>query len=119
MDTSAIAKAYRRRADAREAERLARFEELRTRALRVAGALRAAFGDRVRVYLFGSLLEPLRFRLDSDIDLAVEGLSPSEYWEALALVEPDAPGARIDLVRLESASAALRDVVRSEGELLP
>lgn len=110
--------AYRRRADAREAERLARIQQLRGRAEFIARELRAAYGKRVHVHLFGSLLDPDRFNSDSDIDLAVEGLSPSEYWDAWSRAEPFAGDAGLDLVRLETAAPTLREVVRLEGEEL-
>jgi hypothetical protein len=49
MDTLEIARAYRRRADARERERLERYQSLRNRAQAIAAELRAAFGTGVRV----------------------------------------------------------------------
>jgi len=39
-----------------------------------------------RVRAFGSLVHEDRFHPDSDIDLAVDGLKPSDYWKALASV---------------------------------
>ena len=118
MDPLTIAAAYCRRAEARERDRIERFRKRRAQARGVALDLSARFGDRIHVVMFGSLLDLDRFRLDSDIDLAVEGLSASEYWEALALVERQPAGARVDLIRIESASAALRETVRQEGEVL-
>lgn len=118
MDITELAKAYRRRADAREADRRARYDELRGQARRIAAALRERFGEDVRVYLFGSLLEPDRFRGSSDIDLAVEGLEPAEYWKAWSVADRLASGATVDFVRLESASDTLREHVRRSGEAL-
>ena len=52
-------------------------------ARRAARLLRERYGvPRVRV--FGSLLHPGRFHIDSDVDLAVEGLAVGDYWDALA-----------------------------------
>ncbi len=39
-----------------------------------------------RVRVFGSLVHEGAFHPGSDIDLAVEGLEPSDYWEALTSV---------------------------------
>ncbi len=39
-----------------------------------------------RVRVFGSLVHEEAFHPGSDIDLAVEGLKPSDYWEALTSV---------------------------------
>jgi predicted nucleotidyltransferase len=68
------------------------------------------------VYLFGSVLDVGRFRLDSDIDLAVSELPTERYYEAWALAE-EASGsdARLDLVRLEDAPAWLSEEVRIHG----
>jgi predicted nucleotidyltransferase len=118
MDITWAAVAYRRRADQREARRLEQFEALRSRARRMGTALREAFGPHVRVYLFGSLLDVERFRGGSDIDLGVEGLGAGEYWDAWRMVEPLADGASVDLVRLETAAAALQRLIRIEGEVL-
>ena len=84
---AAYTRAYVRRAEACEAERRARCADLEDRARRIARSLRERFGGRVKVFLFGSLTDPDRFAHDSDIDLAVEGLSPTEYWDAWALAE--------------------------------
>lgn len=40
--------------------------------------------DVSRVRVFGSLLHQRRFHDSSDIDLAVEGLAVSDYWDAVA-----------------------------------
>lgn len=69
--------------------------------------------------LLGSVLDPDRFRTDSDLDLAIGGLEPEEYWEAWRIVEPLAEGTRIDLIRLETAAERLRQSVLAEGEELP
>lgn len=117
-DLTETAKAYRRRADAREAERRDLYGVQRQRARRVASALHSAFGPHVRVYLFGSLLDLDRFRADSDIDLAVEGLTPSDYWRAWRVVDAHAGGVAVDLVRVETAPQRLRESLRAEGEIL-
>lgn len=53
----------------------------------------------------------------SDIDLAVEGLAPARYSEALGDVMGVAR-CPVDLVCLESAPSSLRDRVVAEGEFL-
>jgi len=74
----------------REARRRERREEERRRWLQrvreaVSEVARRHAGVR-RVYLFGSLTRPGRFRTDSDIDVAVESDSPeaeSAFWREL------------------------------------
>lgn len=119
MDTTETAKAYRRRAEAREEERRRRFQELRRVARTIAAGLHDRFGADIRVHLFGSLVDLDRFRPSSDIDLAVEGLGPAEYWKAWGVVEELGGGRTVDLVRLESATPSLRGAVVSEGERIP
>lgn len=119
MDKIRTANAYRRRAEAREAERAKRHAALRHQAQRMATRLHEVFGSRARVYLLGSVLDPERFRTDSDLDLAVGGLEPAEYWEAWRIIEPLAEGTQIDLIRLETAAKTLRASVLAEGEELP
>lgn len=116
MKATETARAYRRRAEAREAERLAQHEALRQLARQLAARLRDAFGPRVRVHLIGSLRDLEQFRTESDIDLAVEGLDPAEYWHAWSIVEAGAGRTAVDLIRLETAVDSLREAVRTEGE---
>jgi len=95
-----------------------RYGALRAEALQAAAALHDAFGPRVKVHLFGSLLDLERYRGGSDLDLAVEGLEPPEYWEAWRIVDGVADQASVDLVRMETAPASLRECIRREGEVL-
>lgn len=70
-----------------------------------------------RVYLFGSLAQGL-FDLESDIDLAVEGMPEEEYLKAYGIAENIAAPFKVDLVLLESARASLKECVLKEGRLL-
>ncbi|KKM10436.1 hypothetical protein SY88_14010 [Clostridiales bacterium PH28_bin88] len=82
----------------------------------MAAVLGKEFGAR-RVYLFGSLLYPERFREGSDIDLGVEGMDPGVFLRAECRLEEltDFP---FDLVDLYEATPSLVKVIRSEGEIL-
>jgi predicted nucleotidyltransferase len=53
---------------------------------RAAAALLKSRYKASRVIVFGSLIQPDRFHLWSDVDLAVWGLSPTDYFEAVARV---------------------------------
>jgi hypothetical protein len=53
-DLTETARAYRRRADAREAARLELYVARRQRAARLAAELHSAFGPQVRVYLLAA-----------------------------------------------------------------
>lgn len=103
---------------AREKEREAKRRE---RALQVAREaarlLYDDFGVR-RVILFGSLAHGAWFHSRSDIDLAVEGLPGSLFWKAWVAVERLDTSIEVDLVPLEAAKPAIREVVEKEGIVL-
>jgi len=67
-------------------EPVTRDQELHARAWDVARAAARLLRERyqvTRVRAFGSLVHPERFHRDSDVDLAVEGLPPDDYWDAV------------------------------------
>lgn len=69
-----------------------------------------------RVWLFGSLARG-DSGPDSDVDLAVEGLQPADYFQVLGELM-GLFGGRVDLVRMEDASPSLRQRVLEEGHEL-
>ncbi len=88
-DSAAIqaAKEYhhRRNAQMRE-QREAHRQEWPRRVQIAISALAPNFPAITQLYLFGSIVQPGRFRVDSDIDVAVESRSvemESEFWQAL------------------------------------
>ena len=95
-------------------------EERRTRehllalVRQAADLLKSRFGLR-RVVLFGSLADDVWFRADSDVDLAVEGLSAEDYWDAWRLVEDVIRERPVDLIEIERAGKALRQVIERYG----
>lgn len=93
----------------------ARATQARERLPSVVALLVERFAVR-RVVLFGSPLEG-RLHEHSDIDLAVEGLAPERYWEALWRAEA-AAGRHVDLVPTEDASDAVRERLATVGEVL-
>jgi len=70
-----------------------------------------------RIVLFGSLTGIDNFRLTSDIDIAVEGIPKSQFFQAYAdlLMNLDIP---IDLKPLEDLEGAILDRIAKEGRLL-
>ncbi|MGQ9554223.1 MAG: nucleotidyltransferase family protein [Anaerolineae bacterium] len=61
-------------------------EHLLAQARQAAAMLKSEFGAK-RVVLFGSLAHGAWFTPDSDVDMAVEGLSGERYWQAWRAVE--------------------------------
>lgn len=79
-----------------------------------AELLKSHFGAR-RVILFGSLVGPGPWHNRSDIDLAVEGLAPADYFRALSACWELLPqGINLDLVPMEDARPELRARILGE-----
>jgi len=92
-------------------------ERLVMAARHAAALLRRRFAVR-RVILFGSLADGDWFSADSDIDVAVEGLAPGDYWEAWRLLESVIGERPVDLVEIESAGESLRRMIERTGMAL-
>ena len=82
-----------------------------------AAVLKEVFGAS-RVFLFGSLAAGGRFHARSDIDLGVEGLRSEDYWRADCRIEGVGGDLEIELVDLQTASAALAQAIRRDGREL-
>ena len=114
-DASTVAGArehLRRRFAAEEAARRERLEALRGAARECARVLVERFGVR-RVVLFGSVSTG-HAGLRSDLDLAVEGLEPGRYFEALGQLGLTTR-VDVDLVRLEEAPDSLLERIARDG----
>ena len=68
------------------------------------------------IILFGSLSDGTSDRY-SDIDLAVSGISPWSYFEAVVVL-PSLIGSKVDLVSMDHTSAELRKRIRKQGKIL-
>ena len=103
----------------RESRRLQACEKRRAQALKAAKDAAALLADAgaTKVVLFGSLGRGRKFHLHSDIDLAVEGISWSEYWRLWSAVDSltDIP---VDLVIREGADPSLAERIDLEGVVL-
>lgn len=87
---------------------------VRAEALRLAHILVSEFGAE-EVYLVDVAKAQSRKR--SDIDLAVVGLNPVDYWKASARLSRET-NLTVDLVDLSAALPAMIRRVQSEGVLL-
>jgi predicted nucleotidyltransferase len=99
-------------------QRIEQAEKPQERALEAARAcmqlLKERFGAR-RVILFGSIAGQSPWHERSDIDLAVEGLLPSDLFTAYTACRELLPGGvELDLVPLEQASPELRARILGE-----
>lgn len=94
-------------------------ERLRSQALAYAQELAAVLADQYsvkRVILFGSALEKGRFNHRSDIDLAVEGLIPYDFFHALGCLMNKSTFP-IDLKLYEEAGSLLKSRIM-KGKVL-
>lgn len=89
-------------------------EKLMIRIRELAAAIKMRFGAR-RVILFGSLAHEAWFRSDSDVDLAVEGLSGEDYLKAWGLAEEIIKDRPVDLVEVETASDSMKKAIERYG----
>ena len=115
MDLASFAEAWRRRSE--EEERAQQDRE--ARALRVAAGLARVLGERYaasRVLLVGSLRRGT-FGPRSDIDLAVEGLSPNAVEQANVELTGTG-GFEVDVIRLEDARSHWRSYFEKWSETL-
>lgn len=79
----------------------------------IAKELKSRFGAS-RVTLFGSLARG-DFHRWSDIDLAVWGISPADYYRAVAFASGFSDLFKVDLVDVEDCSESLRQHIQREG----
>ena len=92
-----------------------------SRAMTVARHLAHILVERyfaTRVLLVGSLARG-EFGARSDIDLAVAGVPPGDFFRAGAELEREARGFEVDLIPLESANAFFLQQVSRDGVALP
>jgi predicted nucleotidyltransferase len=94
----------------------AELDEAYTEAERLAQILVKEHGAK-RVLLFGSVARRRPLRADSDIDLAVEGMSSEDYYRLVGDLRTDS-GRLVDLVRLENMRLSIKHIILLEGIVL-
>jgi predicted nucleotidyltransferase len=107
FDTSVLDAALAQRQAKNEQERQA----VLTRVLRLLDEIGPAYGIQ-QAYVFGSLTKRHRFRLNSDVDIAVEQINPERFFEAMSKLSTYL-GREVDLVELNKCHFA--DKIRREG----
>jgi uncharacterized protein len=108
--------ARRHRADA-ENKRQQRLEHGWAVARKAADLLRDRFAAQ-RVAAFGSLINPERFHMRSDVDLAAWKLHEPDYLRAVAAVTGLDREISVDLIAVEEAPESLRKSIKAEGASL-
>ena len=83
-------------------------------AYKVAEHLYAQF-DTIHVVVFGSLTEPMWFTNESDIDIAVSGLSDDDYDKAWEVVMDFDSGFKMDIVNFDTAKGLFRERIKHQA----
>ena len=109
--------AIRRRRAKMSAEISSRRRRAHAAARKAAKLLRDEFGA-TEVILFGSLARRGCFTLFSDIDIAVCGIPPTRYFEAVGAVTGISAEFKIDLIDLETCPASMRENIEKDGKTL-
>lgn len=97
----------------KEEEKLDRKRGLLIRKVRLCAEKLKELGGR-QVMLFGSLATGT-FRKDSDVDIAVEGLSVDAYFKALGILEEIFEDVTFDLVDIQEALPSVLRKIEREG----
>ena len=115
MDVSPYVEYQRHRIQIREAHR----EAARAEALQAIERMQPVFAETLglqRVYLFGSL-QRNRFREDSDIDLAVEGVNAETFLRLSARLR-SVTTRPVDLIDLKDCEDPFARFIREFGRVL-
>ena len=83
-------------------------------AYEVATHLYARF-DTIQVMVFGSLTEPMWFTNESDIDIAVSGLSDDDYDKAWEVVMDFDSGFKMDIINFDTAKGLFRERIKHQA----
>ena len=116
MCNSRYVEAYKKKIEKEKVKEEKLFKKLNEKARDAAEKLGKKF-DLKRVYLFGSLNNKQKFYINSDVDIAVEGLDPAEFLTVWGFLE-DHLDYDFDLVQLEKANDSLKDIIIEEGEVI-
>jgi hypothetical protein len=95
----------------------ARWLEARADFERIAAHIIAAYRP-ARVYQWGSLLDFRKFSEISDIDIALEGITGAEEFQALLGDVMDMSLFPIDIVRMENLDPDTAELIRRQGRLI-
>lgn len=88
-----------------------------TAARQIASTLRAVY-DADQIIAFGSLVGEGPFDDRSDIDLAVSGVSPADFFRAYAQAMAFSPAFKLDLIDLDDCPIQMRQSILQSGVLL-
>jgi predicted nucleotidyltransferase len=83
-------------------------------ARQIAGMLRTIYGAD-QIIAFGSLIGTGPFDDQSDIDLALSGVSPADFFRAYAQAMAITSTFKLDLIDLDDCSTQMRQTISQSG----
>ncbi|MBD3315067.1 MAG: nucleotidyltransferase domain-containing protein [Chitinivibrionales bacterium] len=117
FDYSAAAKSLHKRIEKRKHSRQERYRKALADADSIIQMISRNYNPK-RIYQWGSLLNPEQFDENSDIDIAVEGITgPDQFFSmrAEASTMTDIP---LDLVEMEHIDDLARESIRTYGKVV-
>ena len=91
-----------------------RFKKAWQEAKKAADMLKIKF-DAKKVYVFGSLVDKSRFNMNSDIDLAEQGIPDEKFYAAVGAVTRLITNFKVDLVDIDFCRKSLKKSIKREG----
>ena len=121
MSESAHIEAARQRLRDRDQARAERYQALWARAESDSKAILEMIVREyqpTRLYQWGSLLRPERFRDYSDIDIAVEGITDAETFFHMLGAAQAMTDFELDLVQIETVAPEYAEDIREHGRIV-
>lgn len=116
FNMAAAARNLRAREEKRAQERRRLHARARAGAAAIIDMIIRRFNP-VRVYQWGSLLDPDRFDENSDIDIAVEGIGGPEQFFSLYNTAAEMTSFPLDLVEIDKVDDLSRESILSKGKV--
>ncbi|TVQ96869.1 MAG: nucleotidyltransferase domain-containing protein [Spirochaetaceae bacterium] len=104
--------------DAHERQALLRLHRTASAQLRHSVEAASSFPEVSRVWTWGSILHPERFRVYSDIDICIEGVEDPIMWSSIESRLLEIVTFPLDLVRWETLMDEDRRSIHRNGVLL-
>ncbi len=117
FDYSAAARRLHRSIEEKNRVNLVRWENAQADANRIIKMIARKF-DPLRIYQWGSLLHPELFDENSDIDIAVEGVTRPEKFFAMRNEACAMTDIKLDLVAFEDVDSLARESIRIYGKVV-
>jgi predicted nucleotidyltransferase len=117
VDVKKARKNINRRYEAKNRRSIELFNEATKDAVAIRRLIEAKYRPQ-RIYQWGSLLHPERFDENSDIDLAVEGITDPETFFSLLGDAMKLTSFPLDIVQIEKIEIEFANAIRQSGKVI-